>query len=123
MWHFLLGRLINYMHYIVCFNYNYALIENIRSTTYTEYSTMVKIHEDLGNKLFSKIFSYNHYRLAWHAFLHLLDIDMQSGFMCPICEDCPSEVVMDATSLSFRKDFDPLLEQDIKPEEKLRNGR
>ena len=72
-----------------------------RSIIYTEYSTLQTLH--LGNKQFSNIFSYNQYRLAWYSFLHLLDVDMKSGFMCPLCKDSPRVVLMDATSLSFRK--------------------
>lgn len=119
MWHFLLGRFVRII--LIRFSIQYDLIN--RSTIYTEYSTLCKFHEDLGSKQFSYSFSYNQYRLAWYSFLHLLDIDMESGFMCPLCKDSPSAVVMDATSLSFRKDFDSILEPSVQQGSRLKTGR
>ena len=51
---------------------------------------------------------------------------MKSGFKCPICKDSPCEVVMDATSLSFRKDFDPIVSSQgpsVEQESRLKTGR
>ncbi len=70
---------------------------------------LVKNHEDagFGNQFNKYMFTYNHYRLSWYAFLDPLDIDYQVGFQCTACGDCPPIVVMDATSLAFRKDLMP----------------
>lgn len=97
-----------------------------RTTIFTEYSILVKTHEDLGNYEFSSKFTYNHYRMAWYAFTQLLDVDLQQGFVCNICGDNPRRVIMDATSLSFRKDFDPwknFLAEPTKTETKLKEKR
>ena len=69
---------------------------------------LVKNHEDAGfGDQFKYMFTYNHYRLSWYAFLDLLDIDYQVGFQCTACGECPPIFVMDATSLAFRKDLMP----------------
>ena len=65
----------------------------------------MKAHEDTGNYSFQKEFTYNHFRWSWYSFLKLLDIDTSSAFMCPECGTAPDIVLMDATSLSFRKEF------------------
>ena len=49
--------------------------------------------------------TYNKFKDAWYGYLSLLDIDIDSGFACDICEDRPDILIMDATSLSFRKEF------------------
>ena len=93
---------------------------------FTEYSILVKTHEDLGNYDFSSQFTYNHFRMAWYAFIQLLDIDFNQSFMCNICGCDPKRVIMDATSLSFRKDYDPwknFLSDSIKNESKLKEKR
>ncbi len=59
--------------------------------------------DDSGNEGFSQSFTYNHYLQSWYAFLHLLDINFSDGFCCAHCGTTPSVVVMDATSLAFRK--------------------
>ena len=74
---------------------------------FTEYSVLLVLHKDLGNDSFSSKFSYNHFRMAWYGYTQLLDIDLKKGFLCNICEKHPQRVIMDATTLSFRKDFDP----------------
>eukprot|EP00794_Sanderia_malayensis_P004345 gene4345-4924_t len=50
-------------------------------------------------------FSYNKFKDTWYAFLGLLDINFQNGFSCNICQDHPRMCIMDATSLSFRKEM------------------
>lgn len=72
---------------------------------YTEYSVLSKVHEDAGNKDF-KLFTYNHFRSSWYSFLNLLDIDMEKGFMCQNCGLQPDIVLMDGTSLAFRRDVE-----------------
>lgn len=74
---------------------------------FTEYSVLVKTHEDLGDHSFSSKFTYNHFRMSWYGFVQLLDIQLNEGFVCTICGTNPTRVIMDATSLSFRNDFDP----------------
>ena len=49
------------------------------------------------------VFPYEKFRLAWHAFLNLLDVDMTIGFTCPECAATPEIVICDGTSLSFQK--------------------
>ena len=107
-----------------CMHYFY---HNPYSTTiHTQYSVLVKAHEDTGNYRFEKEFTYNHFRWSWYSFLKLLKahedtgnyrfekglelvlifkIDPSSAFMCPECGTAPDIVLMDATSLSFRKEF------------------
>lgn len=71
---------------------------------YTEYSVLSKAHEDAGNKDF-KLFTYNHFRSSWYSFLNILDIDMDEGFICEQCGAQSDIVLMDATSLAFRRDL------------------
>ena len=91
------------MEMTACMHYLY---HNPYSTTiHTQYCVLVKAHEDTGNHSFEKEFTYNHFRWSWYSFLKLLDIDPSSAFMCPECGTAPDIVLMDATSLSFRKEF------------------
>ena len=55
---------------------------------------------------FHKRISYAHFRLAWYAFLALLDLQYDEGFQCPHCGPIPSIIVGDATALAFRQDYD-----------------
>ena len=90
---------------------------------FTEYTILCTTQEDLGNHSFSSKFSYNHFR---YAFAQLLDIDLCEGFTCTTCGDHPGTVIMDATTLSFRKDFDPwnnFLRSSIKSETKIKRQR
>ena len=53
-------------------------------------------------------------RQAWYSFINLLDIDLLEGFFCELCGQVPDPVIMDGTSVSFRKALDswrPLLQQ------------
>ena len=50
-------------------------------------------------------FTYNKFKDAWYSFLALIDVDFYKGFSCTICKDRPKLVIMDATSLSFRKEM------------------
>ena len=93
---------------------------------FTEYTVLRAMQEDRGNSSFASNFSYNHFRMAWYGFLQLLDIDLCEGFMCTTCGDHPDIVIMDATSLSFRKDFDPwknLLNYSVKNETRIKQQR
>lgn len=93
---------------------------------FTEYSVLVKTHEDLGNHTFSSQFLYNHFRMAWYGFIQLLDVKLDQGFVCNICGSNPKRVIMDATTLSFRKDFDPwknFLSDSIKNESAKLKGK
>lgn len=62
------------------------------------------MHKDAGGDL-PKVFSYNNFRTSWYAFLSLLNIDMPNGFICTECGAEPQIILMDATSLGFRKEF------------------
>lgn len=77
-----------------------------RTTIHTEYTVLVKAHEDAGNSAVADTVHYNHFRSAWYAYLSLLDIDFDGGFQCAICGTHPQAIIMDATALAFRKDFD-----------------
>lgn len=66
---------------------------------------MVKAQEDAGNLSFSSMVHYKHFRWAWYSFLALLDVDYSTGFQCSRCGTYPQVLVMDATSLSFRREL------------------
>lgn len=55
---------------------------------------------NIGDKI-----SYQDFKEALYAFLNLLDIDYQRSFECPSCGPDPDTVVMDATSVAFRKEM------------------
>lgn len=55
---------------------------------------------NIGDKM-----GYQDFKEAWYAFLNLLDIDYQGCFECPGCGPDPDTVVMDATSVAFRKEM------------------
>ena len=73
-----------------------------RATIFTEYSVLKELQVALGNVNFP----YNHYRAAWYSFVRLLKINCEEGFMCQKCGNAPQAVIMDATSLAFRKELD-----------------
>ena len=89
---------------------------------------MWKHHQlDNGNISFQKQFRYDTWRMAWYAFLELLDIDVESyraqtDFQCPSCGLEPEIIVCDATSLGFQRKYamlafkrnEPLVEEIIK---------
>ena len=43
---------------------------------FTEHSILTMMHEDAGNPSLSKMVSYNHFRVAWYAFLELMSADI-----------------------------------------------
>ena len=97
---------------------------------FTEHSVLTMMHEDTGNPSFSKMVSYNHFRVAWYAFLELMsvDINFSDGFLCSHCGSYPSVIIMDATSLAFRRDLDfwggaPLPEYDMSKKDTVPKGR
>ncbi|CAG2192478.1 unnamed protein product [Mytilus edulis] len=49
--------------------------------------------------------TYQDFKCAWYAFLDLLDINYENSFQCPHCGPDPDTVVMDATSVAFRKEL------------------
>ena len=77
-----------------------------RTTMFTEYCILEKLHEDVGDVPLNTTFAYNHFRLSWYAYLNLLDIDFSNGFCCKVCGSTPDLIIMDATSLSFRRALD-----------------
>ena len=94
-----------------------------RSTIYTQYSVLKELHLSLGNVNFPSTITYNHFRLAWYCYMKKLDINYEDGFCCPKCGNQPQAVVMDATSLAFRKELDSW-ELVLKvPKSKERSGR
>ena len=91
---------------------------------YTEYCVLIKQHEDAGEVSFKDTVHYDHFRRAWYAFLAHLDIDYSKGFQCKECGSNPHTIVMDATSLSFRRElgFFPSLIVDT-PKDRIPKGR
>jgi hypothetical protein len=77
----------------------------LRTTIFTEYSILRKTFVDCGYQDFSEKMSYQDFKESWYAFLDLLDIDYMSTFHCPDCGPDPDTVVMDATSVAFRKEL------------------
>ena len=73
---------------------------------YTEFCILEKMHEDVGDLSLKTVFTYNHFRLSWYAYLSMLDIDLPLGFSCKECGTTPGIIIMDATSLSFRRALD-----------------
>ena len=70
---------------------------------YTEFIVLRQMLLDHGLTQVDSHFSYQKLQHAWYAFIDLLDIDFNQGFICPECGPEPSICVMDAATLSFRK--------------------
>lgn len=83
----------------------FTLNAHYRTTMYTEYSVLIKAHEDAGSYSFESIIHYNHFRCSWYSFLELLEIDFTEGFQCAKCGSYPHTLIMDATGLAFRKEL------------------
>lgn len=86
--------------------------------------------KDAGIPDFSKLVSYNHFRIGWYLFLELIsgDISFSDGFLCSQCGIYPPVLIMDATSLAFRRDLDfwsedPLTETELTRANIIRKGR
>lgn len=73
---------------------------------FTEYTILQKIHSDIEEDLALNAFKYHHFRQAWYSFLGLLDIEYSQGFCCNACGVTPSTVIMDGTTISFRRALD-----------------
>ena len=95
-----------YFYILVFYLSNMSVYIFSRTTMFTEYTVLKKIQEDSGSHFFSSLFTYNHFRFSWYNYLSLLDIDYGDGFKCTIWGDQPETVIMDATSLAFRREAD-----------------
>ena len=73
---------------------------------YTEYTVLQKMHSDTEEQMVLNAFKYNHFRSAWYSFISLLDINYSEGFCCEKCGVNPRALIMDGTSLSFRRALD-----------------
>ena len=74
---------------------------------YTEYTILQKMQSDsTEEQLILNAFKYNHFRMAWYSFVQLLDIDYSERFCCASCGVSPNTLIMDGTSLSFRRALD-----------------
>ncbi len=73
---------------------------------YTEYNILQKLHSDVEDQLVLSSFKYHHFQHAWYSFMQLLDIDYSKGFCCNVCGNLPSTLIMDGTSLAFRRALD-----------------
>lgn len=60
---------------------------------------------DAGYPDFPDKMSYSDFKESWYAFLDLLDLNYCSSFSCPQCGPAPETVVIDATSVAFRKEL------------------
>lgn len=76
-----------------------------KTTIFTEYSVLKKTFSDSGFPDFFEKMSYQDFKEAWYAFMDLLDIDFDHSFHCPDCGPDPDTVIMDATSVAFRKEL------------------
>mgnify|MGYP000060686071 CR=1 FL=1 len=72
---------------------------------FTEYHVLRKYYEDQGLRDFGDRFRYEDFKWAWYSFVELLDVNFDEGFICPHCGDDPDTFIMDATSVSFRKEL------------------
>eukprot|EP00794_Sanderia_malayensis_P010517 gene10517-11621_t len=76
-----------------------------RMPIYVFHSIYVREKQVEGYADLASSFTYNKFKNAWYRYMELLDIDIDTGFSCKICKEEPSVLIMDATSLSFRKEF------------------
>ena len=84
-----------------------------------------KLHEASATATgFNDILSYNWFRVSWYSNIRLLDIDYKSGFTCQKCGECPKIIIMDGTSIAFRKELDTWnsILFDINPPKKQRKA-
>ena len=72
---------------------------------YVFHTIYVREKREEGLSCEIRTFSYNKFKDVWYSYLELLDIDIDQGFSCEICKNAPDIVLMDATSLSFRKEL------------------
>lgn len=77
-----------------------------RGTIYTEYTILKIMHADAGSLGLPRLLKYNHFRMAWYSYLGLLNIDYLEGFRCSHCGSAPELMIMDATTLGFRRELD-----------------
>lgn len=73
---------------------------------YTEYTILQQMHSDIEEQLVLDNFKYHHFKLAWYSFADLLDITYSAGFCCNNCGHNPNTLIMDGTSVSFRRVLD-----------------
>ena len=57
------------------------------------YKVLTKNQADAGNDVFPTLVNYGNWRLAWYAFLSLLDINFKDGFTCEHCGCEPRTIV------------------------------
>jgi hypothetical protein len=58
---------------------------------------------DSGFPYFTSIFNYGNLVESWYAFVNLLDVNFEEGFVCDKCGPDPRTIVCDGTSLGFRR--------------------
>lgn len=84
---------------------------SFRCAMFSFYSSWSCTQEDEGNTDFRQLFPYRYFRMAWYAYLKLLDINMDDGFMCKDCGPNPDMILCDATSIGHRKIYQNWLEK------------
>ena len=104
LFQFVMGRLVKSQLFWTEFIFYFFVCH--RTTIFTQYSVLMKLLNDSGS-INLGLFSYHQYLQSWYAFLELLDINFSDGFLCNKCGSTPSIIIMDATSLAFRKSFLP----------------
>lgn len=77
-----------------------------RTTIYTEFTILQRVHSDVEERLVLDSFKYHHFLHAWYSFMHLLDVDYSHGFFCNTCGVNSNILIMDATCISFRRALD-----------------
>ena len=87
---------------------------------------MSALQRDAGENNLPSKFPYHWFKASWYHYLSLLDIDYENGFKCPDCGvngTPPDIIICDATSLSFRRDLQEVLDFDIPSHGYVLDGR
>ncbi len=70
---------------------------------FTEYTVLDKILGEMDEQPVNHFFKYHHFKSACYSFINLLDVDLSNNFHCDVCGTSPNTMIMDATTISFRK--------------------
>eukprot|EP00794_Sanderia_malayensis_P003982 gene3982-4531_t len=76
-----------------------------RMPIYIFHSIYVQEKRDDGLSELVGNFVYNKFKDSWYSYLRLTDIDVNKNFECSKCLNSPAILLMDATSLSFRREL------------------
>eukprot|EP00794_Sanderia_malayensis_P001828 gene1828-2053_t len=76
-----------------------------RMPIYIFHSIYVQEKRDDGLSELVGNFVYNKFKDSWYSYLRLANIDVNKNFECSKCLNSPAILLMDATSLSFRREL------------------